>query len=380
MSVLEIIEQFKTEYTKIIQGFSVIDENDPITSSKLEAIDTALNQWLNLLKDSFVKNNKHKAEYEKKNLSFLSKYEQRIKILNDSLNKNLKSITKDYIDACQKLKQKIEIAKKDTNYRIEQFEVELDYFLATSEQNKIILNNDFQEAKKRYDYQRDEAKESYLDIVKKNNAILKEIKKDLYNEHQKELENLAKNHIEELKKLRKLVELQEVELNSITSALDMEKSNIKEKYRQESANLNENIKKIADEKNKIIDRAKDQYAKSINEANIEKENKKAIYLTQSQALLKEFVTKINVIDENTSLIKKEYESKINDIKREYYTDVFHKTKDFHQQLEHIYNATSTLDKFTSHLLRFKNKQHQFNINLSKKEKELILLDLTKDNT
>ncbi|MDE6241514.1 MAG: hypothetical protein K2M08_03715 [Anaeroplasmataceae bacterium] len=380
MAILEIIDNFKMEYKKIIQDFSVIDKNDPITSSKLGDLDNSLNAWTSTLKDLFVKNNRHEADYEKKNLSHFTKYQQKIKILNDSLNKNIKSITKDYIDACQKLRQKIEIAKKDTNYRIEQFEVELDYFLATSEQNKIILTNDFQDAKKRFDYQRDEAKESYLEIVKKNNAILKQIKEQLYEHYKRDIDELLSKQAEELEKLKKFVEIQEMELSSITAALENEKSNMKEKYRQESANLNENIKKIADEKNKLIDTARGQYTKSMNDANIEKENKKAIYQAQAQALLKEFVTKINVIDENTSLIKKEFEKKTNDIKREYYSDVYQKTKVFHQQLEQIYNATSALDKYTSHVVRFKNKQHQMNIFITKKEKELILLDLTRDNT
>lgn len=380
MSTLEIIDEFRTEYMKIIKDFSVIDEKDPITSIQLESLDNALTTWTATLKDSFVKNNKHKSDYEKRNQSALTKYQQKIKLLNDSLNKNIKNITKDYIDACQKLNQKIEIARKDTNYRIEQYEVELDYFLATSEQNKIILTNDFEEAKKRYDYQKDEAKESYLEIVRKNNEILKNIKAELSTQYTENVDETLQSQAEEMEQLKKFVEIQEMELATITSALENEKSNIKEKYRQESAKLNENIKKINEEKNIIIDKAKSQYTKSINDANIEKENKKAIYQTQSQALLKEFVTKINVIDENTTVIKKDFEKKINGIQREYYSDVFQKTKLFHHQLEQIYNATSALDKYTNHLIRYKNKQHQFNISLIKKEKEIILFELTKDNT
>lgn len=380
MSVLEIIDNFKTEYMKIIADFSIIDEHDPISSMQLNSLQEALNNWTLSVREGFDKDLKQSFEYEKKNQSLLFKYQQKIKVLNDSLNKNMKNITKDYIDACQKLNQKIEIARKDTNYRIEQYEVELDYFLATSEQNKIILTNDFQEAKKRYDYQRDEAKESYLEIVKKNNTLLQSIKERLNQQYQKDIDIILNEQVKELEALRKSVELEELELASITSVLENEKGNMKEKYRQESANLNENIKKIADEKNKIIDKARSQYTKSINDANIEKENKKAIYQAQSQALLKEFVTKINVIDENTSILRKEFEQKINGIKREYYSDVFTQTKDFHHQLEQIYNATSTLDKYTNHLIRYKNKQYLANRNLAKKEKEIILLELTKDNT
>ena len=169
MSTLKIIDNFKKEYNQTIENFSIIDENDPITSSKLTYLKETLQIWTNSIRESFEKNNKYKGEYERTNQTNLQKYQQKIKSLNDSLNKNIKNIKKECIEACQKLKQRIEFARKDTDYRIEQYEVEYNYFIATSEQNKIILSNDYIEAKHRFDYQRDEAKESYLEIVEKNN-------------------------------------------------------------------------------------------------------------------------------------------------------------------------------------------------------------------
>lgn len=381
MTFPEAVSALQEEFHKILQGFSVIDENDPMTANKLVSLGHAMDAYTSSVLETYSKHEKYFDEHQKKNQALVLKYQQKIKTLSDSLNKNMKNITKDHIDACQKLKQKIEIAKKDTNYRIEQLEVELEYFLATSDQNKIILTNDFIEAKKRFDYHKEESKESYLEIVKKNNAILKTIKDEIIEAYEKNREDTIKTQAEELERLQKTLQTQEAELASITSILENEKSNIKEKYRHESANLNENIKKISEEKNKLIDKARSQYNKSMNDANIERENKKVLYQTQTQALLKEFVTKINIIDENTSVIKKDFDYKIKQIKREYYSDIFNKTKEFHKQLEQIY-ATSpeVLDKYTNHLIRFKNKQHQFNIHITKKEKELLLLELSKDNT
>ena len=205
------------------------------------------------VKEAISKHEKYLDEHQKRNKSFLLKYQQKIKTLSDSLNKNLKNITRDHIEACQKLKQKIEVAKKDTNYRIEQLEVELEYFLATSDQNKIILNNDYIEAKKRFDYHREEAKESYLEIVKKNNKILTNIKEEIIQNYESNRVEIVKNQAEELERLQKTLEQQESELASITAILENERSNMKEKYRHESANLNDNIKRISEEKNKLID-------------------------------------------------------------------------------------------------------------------------------
>lgn len=381
MAFPEAILVLQEEFYKIIQGFSIIDENDPMTSEKLLTLKQWMDSYTATVKEAIFKHEKYLDEHQKRNKSFLLKYQQKIKTLSDSLNKNLKNITRDHIEACQKLKQKIEVAKKDTNYRIEQLEVELEYFLATSDQNKIILNNDYIEAKKRFDYHREEAKESYLEIVKKNNKILTNIKEEIIQNYESNRVEIVKNQAEELERLQKTLEQQESELASITAILENERSNMKEKYRHESANLNDNIKRISEEKNKLIDKARGQYTKSMSDANIEKENKKVQYQTQAQALLKEFVTKINIIDENTSVIRKDFDRKIKQIKREYYSDVFIKTKEFHKQLEQIYTSSSSpLDKYTHHLIRFKNKQHQFNIHMAKKEKELLLLELSKDNT
>lgn len=380
MTNLKIIEDFKKDYKKIIEDFSIIDENDPITFSKLEYLKNALNSWTSTLNETFSKLNKEANEYNKKSNSFYNKYQQKIKVLNDSYNKNIKNINKDYVEAIEKLKSKLEITKKDTSYKIEQYEVEYNYFIATSEQNKNILENDYNEAEKRFDYQKDELRESYLLIVEKRNEASEIIKNKLKDKYTLDKESIINSYNDNIKKIENLINIQEQELKNITTALENEKSGMKEKYRQESANLNENIKKIADEKNKIIDKARNEYNKSINDANIEKENKKTNYQQKSQALLKEFVTKINEIDETANLTKKEYEKKIIELKRQYYTNIYNQTINFHNQLEQIYKASPSFDKITNQLIKYKNKMHLINVNTLKKNQELIILDLTKENT
>lgn len=380
MTNLKIIEDFKKDYKKIISDFSIIDDNDPITFSKLEYLGNALNTWISTLDETFNKINKETTEYNKKSNTFYNKYQQKIKALNDSHNKNIKNINKDYVEAIDKLKSKLEITKNDTSYKIEQFEVEYNYFIATSEQNKNILSSDYEEAKKRYDYQKDELRESYLTIVEKRNTASNIIKNKLQEQYIQDKESMILSYNNNIKKIEDLIKIQEQELKNITLALENEKSGMKEKYRQESANLNENIKKIADEKNKIIDKARSEYNKSINDANIEKENKKTDYQQKSQALLKEFVTKINEIDEIANLTKKEYEKKVIELKRQYYTNIYNQNVSFHKQLEQIYKASPSFDKITNQLIKYKNKMHQINVNTLKKEQESIILDLSKENT
>ena len=185
-----------------------------------------------------------------------------------------------------------------------------------------------------------------------------------------------------INQLNTLIESKMKELNSLISALEAERNNMKEKYRQESALFNSNIKKISEEKNIIIDKARSQYNKALNDSNIEKENKRQDYQNKSQALLRDFVTKINEIDEHTSRERKTLEEQTLKLKRDYYTMIFTKTKLFHNQLEKIYTSSSSdvLDKYTNRLIRFKNKQYALDINFLKKENELKLEAITKNHT
>ncbi len=380
MTNQKIIEDFKKDFKKIIDDFSIIDDNDPISFSKLEYLENALNLWTTTLNEIITKNIKETNEYAKKNNSFYDKYQQKIKALNDSYNKNIKNINKDYVEAIDKLKSKLEITKKDTCYKIEQFEVEYNYFLATSEQNKNIISYDYEEAKKRFDYQKDELKESYFSIVEKRNKNSEIVKKKLKEQYLLNIDAIIESYEENIKKIENLIKLQEQDLTNLSLALENEKSGMKEKYRKESADLNENIRKVADEKNKIIDRARSEYNKSISDANIEKENKKTVYKQNSQAILKKFVTKINEIDEISITTKKEYDKKITELKRNYYSNIFNQTINFHNQLEQIYKASPSFDKITNKLIKYKNKMHLLNVNKIKKEQELIILELSKENT
>ncbi|MDE5714979.1 MAG: hypothetical protein K2I42_02495, partial [Anaeroplasmataceae bacterium] len=366
--------------TKLSTDFSYIEDDDPITSVKLNTIQQELDKWTD---DLFYKIDQHsfyKEAFLKKDEDALKTYQKMITNLNDSLSTKIDSITKDHIASCQKLKDKIESSKQNCEYTKEQLEVEYNYFVSTSELNKIILDNDYDEAKKRYVYQKGEAKESYLEIVKKNNISLEKIKDEIDQDYFQKTYNFQKECSETIDQLNKLIEIKTLELNSINTALETERNNMKEKYRQESANLNDAIKKISEEKNRLIDKARSEYNKAMSDADIEKENKRAVYQAKSQALLKEFVTKINVIDEQTTKIKKDFDRKIDQLKRKYYSVVFLKDKKFHSQLEQIYAASPSIDKYTNHLIKFKNRQHRVNSFFYKKENELILLELTKMHT
>ena len=382
MHLVQILNQFKQDYSKLIRDFSVIDENDPLTPFKLNYLTETLNNWVAILEESFSKHHLLLENLAKQNQAAYNKYCQEINGLSEALNKKIKQITQDTITACNNLQEKIKESKQVNDYTIEQFEQDYNFFYATSLQNKLVLDSDFEEAKKRYDYEREEARDAYLDIVRKNNLILNSIKEALVTDYTASSLAFDEENKSLIRQLNTLIESKTKELNSLISALENERNNMKEKYRQESALLNGNIKKISEDKNIIIDKARSQYNKALNDSNIEKENKRQDYQVKSQALLRDFVTKISVIDEQTTHERKLLEDQTLKLKRDYYSMVYTKTKVFHNQLEKIYtSSTSTeLDKYTNRLIKFKNKQYALDIYFLKKENELKLEAITKNHT
>ncbi len=382
MDLLEIIKDFQLEYQKFINDFAVVDEEDPLSPEHIKELEQILNQWYQQLKHNFTVQSGLIQFYQQKNTETYEKYIKTIDSLSSLLTEKIKTISENHANSREKLKNKIESSKSNNLFTIEQLELDYDYFLTTSEQNKEILTVDFEEARKRFDYQKEEAKGSYLEVVKRKNEALDEIKNQLKQNYEIGIKATQQDHVELVEKIQLLIDEKTEELENITEALENEKNNMKEKYRQESANLNAAIKKYADEKNKTIDQARSQYNKSMNDAIIERENKKQVYQTKSQALLKEFVTKITEIDEQTAQIKKEFDLRINQIKRTYYSNLYEKTKIFHSQLESIYASTDKvqIDRYTNHLIQYKNKQYIQETNLERKSKELELLNLTQAHT
>lgn len=382
MELIDAFNQFKKDYLKLMDDFSILDEQDPLSKSTIDALKGLLEKFLNHFTINFSERENLKVAYEDKKQLSKKNYHALVDELNNGLEKNIKNITYGHIEACKNLKNKIENTKQNHLFTNEQLELDYDYFITTSEQNKIILSSDYDNAKKRYDYQKEEAKDSYFEIVKKNNKILEEVKNQLYKEYVDSIAQYKEDQQALLAKLEENVSEKTIELETLMAALENEKNNMKEKYRLESANLNKSIQKYLDEKNKTIDHARSQYSRAINDAAIERENKKQIYQNNLQALLKEFVTKITEIDESSTQKRKEFEAKTDRIKREYYSTVFTKTKVFHQQIENIYASSSSknLDKYTQHLIQFKNKQHLIDVALIKKSTEQILTSMTQEHT
>ena len=298
--------QFKDNYKKLINDFSVIDENDPITLDKL-------NQVSNILETKCKDFDKMKSDMKKKRSNFDKKNNHTTK----KFNKKIENIESVYIEklsvnkdnhtvSCNKLKDKLEQYKIDSEYDIQQLEINHEFFTSSIEQSKLILLDDFYKNKKRYDYQLNEAKITYYDIVSKKNIELENQLTDINKNYINKSLNLKKETVNSTLKIQEKISENEKEFNSFSKLILNENNSLKEKYHKESTLLNEDIKKLIYEKNNNLDNTRNEYIQTINNLNLEKENKKEDLHNKSQAILKEFVTKINEIDEESNNIKNKY--------------------------------------------------------------------------
>ena len=377
MDLLTTLDEIQSEYKSLINTFSVVDENDPITPSKLKELSSYLQNWISNLKNSVATINYEINNDNIQNDELKRYFERDLSLFNKNLQQGLAILTNERKRKNNDYIKELESKKQITEEKIRQFIIDKEIFFITSEQNKLLLSTDFEEDKKRYDYQRSEAKESYHEIVKKYNNILDEKKHNIHSTYIKETEAFKKDNKELLDKLNALIASKTKELSSLNTLLNNERTSMKERTHNESTILNNNIKKISNEKNIQIDKARSQYSKSLSDANIERENKRQTYLSQSQSLLKEFVTKINEIDDTIQKTKDELDSKIYELKRDYFYSVHNYTNDYHNLVEKIKTKyPNNIPRHSNKIIKSKSREYHKAVANLKKTTEKKLYDLT----
>ena len=215
MDLSKTVNQLQSEYKKLVTSLSVVDETDPIPPAKLKELLRYSNDFINNLKTNLNTMSLDMTEQNKNATELKKEYEKNIALLKKNLNQTLSIITNERKKASSVLDSQFKKEKQQTNQKVRQYLLDTEYFLVTSEQNKNLLTTDYEEAKHRYDYQRDEAKESYHNIVTKYNNLLVSIKDDLAKEYEKNSVEYKKDYEEIIVKLNKLIEAKTKELNTL---------------------------------------------------------------------------------------------------------------------------------------------------------------------
>ena len=372
-----MINQFKDKYTKLITDLNVIDENDPITPSTYTQINDILNNLHQHLVSEKSDLKKIKNNYEKKNNHTTKKYNKKVESINSVFEDKLTKNHENYSSICDEIRDKLDTKKEEFEYDIQQLELDHTFYTSSIEQGKMILFDDFLKNRKRYDYQLEKAKFSYSQVVAEKNVELEKIINETNKSYMEKSLQFKKENVNSTIKIQDKINETQKELDTFHDMMILEKNSLKEKYRKESTVLNENIKKIIKEKNDNLDITKNEYSQTLNNMNLEKEDKKANIHTRSQAILKEFVTKINNLDEETNNLKEAYDDIILKYKREYYEKNYINTNKYHEELATLQSSTIE-KKYINRIIKIKNKQFNSSNSALKKEIHNKLHEITKD--
>ncbi|MBQ9449262.1 MAG: hypothetical protein IJU60_05250 [Acholeplasmatales bacterium] len=346
MSFSKSIDNMQKSFKKYIDSY--LELNDPtITPSFLTDINEALaslnneSRRLNADLDKINKNldllfDKDVLEYsEKSNQNLIESEAKKVEI------KNL------HETKIKNINLEVEKAEIQNEKDINNAEMEIDLYYSVSNQNVQMFEDEFEDSKTRLEYQYSKAKESYNnsivtnnDIMEKNLAVIKHDylhKLDTYDE---DTNNVLKIYDADIEETKKQIALKEAEYNKKIE-------DIKEQKRDESTKLNTIIRSYFIERGDEIEKSREKSSESHNEADQEREKRKQSYNHESQRISKEFVSKINVLDEDEDKLKNNFDDEMLEHNQMRNYDMLKIHKRHENELVSIYN--SNLSNFQSRL-------------------------------
>ena len=311
---------------------------------------------------------KYKSNFDKNSKNKLNLNKAQVQSVNEKLNITLDIIKSKYTDKNNEIKRQIADAKDNLKNKINELDLDVEFFIAASNQKSDIYDDEYENNVKKYNYQIEVAQDSYDTSIKEFN--------DAYNKKYLELEN---NYYKTIKRLesetQKINQTLQTKISEYSHLLQRYLGNLrivnfetKEKNRQESVALNKEIKTLIDERNLEIVNARNLYSTSLNNSSTEKEEKRQVYQTEGQKIQKEFVISISEQDEYSNNCKKEFDSTIYNEEQNYYFNFLEKKLKQNQALEKLSKEITDEKEFRKKL-KLNNKYSYFKKQEAKKECE-----------
>ncbi len=346
MSFSKSIDTMQKSFKKYIDGFLELDDLT-ITPSFLQEITDSLTSLNN-------ESRKLDADLEKSNKSLDQKFEKEIDVYSEKSNQNEVELQNKKIEIknlhdtkIKNINIEVEKAKEQNIKDASNSDVEIDLFYSVSNQNVQMFEDEFEDTKSRLEYQYSNAKESYNNSIVTNNNIMEKNLDDIKKEYKHKLDsydddtnNVLKIYEGDITQTKLQIEEKEAEYSKKINA-------IKEQKRDESTNLNTIIRSYFIERGDEIEKSRKKSSESYEAASTEREKRKQSYNHESQRISKEFVSKINTLDEDEDKLKNNFDEVMlehNQIKN---YDIFKIHKRHENELLSIYN--SNLSPFQSKL-------------------------------
>ena len=329
------IKSLTEKLNSFIKEYENLDDKDPLSMNLLKSFKKKI-QHFNTSSIEYISSLKtYNSNFESVAKNEFKENAKKINEATDKLNIALDIIKSKYQNKNENIKSDIKTAKDNLRTKINELDLEVDFFVAASQQKVQIYEDEYEQNVKKYNYQIEVAQDSYDYNIKEFNDEYF----DRFDIHEKKyLKNVKKIDFETNKTneyLQSRITEYENLLKKYLNNLRAVNFDTKEKNRKESIALNKEIKTLVEERNADIVVARNHYMESLNSSTASKEEKHQEYQSEGQKIQKEFVISISEQDEFSNACKKDYDNSIKKEKKEYYFNSLDETLKQNKILEEL---------------------------------------------
>lgn len=309
MAYSKSIENMKNTVNEFLNRYSEINDKT-ITPQVISDIKKDIDSLHNNLRKYNNELKKSYEIYDKEFEAILKDYDQKYHFLIEEQKDKKIDISKLYATKIKNLNDEVTKAENRNTKDINTAENDIEITYSVSNQNVEMFEDEFQDTKARLAYQYSAAKDSYNKSIDANNDVLYANLEKLKNEYDNKLKlfdldtsNVISIYTKKINDETEKIKAKELEYQEKIKI-------VKEKKRDESADLNNTIRGYFQIRGNEIEKARDKSEKSNEKMSEERDLKRQDYNQESQKITKEFVSKINVLDEDENKLKDNFDSEM----------------------------------------------------------------------
>ncbi len=350
------IVDYSKNFESFINAFENLEDMAPFDNNLFKAIHNLYDDSIESNKKALSNLDESIDKYYKNIKNKMTKYYEELDKLNDEIITQKNEIVDKYQKAFSNIQIEIEKMNDENRRKKENHLLDIEYFIIASSQNISMFEVEHKDNITRYNYQKENALQTYQNSIAKNNNYLEQKLQKLKNDfsyslidYDVETNNIIKGYNEQIDETNKIVS------NHIENFAKVQAEHKENKYK-ESVDLNDKIRLLVNETNKKKQVERSAYAKNQADNQTEKDQKRNEYQSESQSISREFVYKMNELDESITNIKNDYNQNLQKEKK----DLQYRLLDIHKEQEkvitYIINQNES-EKSIRRQIRQKNKTY-----------------------
>ncbi len=310
MSYSNIIKQTSKTINEYLNKYLKLDVKEPLNNEILTNLKSCLKKMIN---KSTIYDDELEKYYNDLSGDFklsIDEFNKKINDLENELNTKILDNEKVSLKLVQDLNKEIEDSKAENEESLVEQTVDIQCFLSSSNQHIEVVKDENNHSNNRFEYQHEQANESYSNSIEQNNNKLADLLKSENKKYKKRIEQYDLETHNILKEYDKALKENEKKLKIVQEKnADLQK-NYSAKKREESIELNTEIRNQVMKRNDEISIFRNEYNNLQKDSSKERDEKKNDYQQESQKVSRDFVYNVNNLEEEENKIKLDFDEKI----------------------------------------------------------------------